>query len=70
IFIDADKPNNPAYLKWALKLAHPGAIIIADNEVRNGAVPDEISEDERVRGVQQFVDLLKEEPKLQETAIQ
>ncbi|WP_249661825.1 O-methyltransferase, partial [Lysinibacillus fusiformis] len=31
IFIDADKPNNPAYLKWSLKLAHPGAMVIADN---------------------------------------
>jgi predicted O-methyltransferase YrrM len=70
IFIDADKPNNPAYLKWALKLAHPGAIIIADNVVRNGAVTDEISEDERVRGVQQFIDLLKEEPRIEVTAIQ
>lgn len=70
IFIDADKPNNPAYLKWALKLAHPGAIIIADNVVRNGAVTDEISKDERVRGVQQFIDLLKEEPRIEATAIQ
>uniref|UniRef100_UPI0020C0656C O-methyltransferase n=1 Tax=Lysinibacillus fusiformis TaxID=28031 RepID=UPI0020C0656C len=70
IFIDADKPNNPAYLKWALKLAHPGAIIIADNVVGNGAVTDENSEDERVRGVQQFIDLLKEEPLIEATAIQ
>jgi predicted O-methyltransferase YrrM len=70
IFIDADKPNNPAYLQWALKLAHPGAIIIADNVVRNGAVTDENSEDERVRGVQKFMDLLKEYPRIEATAIQ
>ncbi|WP_155593460.1 O-methyltransferase [Lysinibacillus cavernae] len=70
IFIDADKPNNPAYLKWALKLANPGAIIIADNVVRNGAITDESSEDERVRGVQQFMDLLKEEPRIEATAVQ
>ncbi|MEJ6484416.1 hypothetical protein N0Y54_24390 [Nostoc punctiforme UO1] len=24
IFIDADKPNNPDYFKWALKLSRPG----------------------------------------------
>ena len=24
IFIDADKPNNPVYLEWALRLARPG----------------------------------------------
>ncbi len=29
IFIDADKPNNPAYLEWAPKLSRPGIIIIA-----------------------------------------
>jgi len=70
IFIDADKPNNPEYLKWALKLANSGAIIIADNVVRNGAVTDINSEDERVRGVQQFIDLLKLEPRIEATAIQ
>lgn len=70
IFIDADKPNNPAYLEWALKLAQAGAVIIADNVVRNGAVTDENSEDERVRGVQEFVDLLKANPRIEATAIQ
>lgn len=61
---------NPEYLKWALKLANSGAIIIADNVVRNGAVTDINSEDERVRGVQQFIDLLKLEPRIEATAIQ
>ena len=70
IFIDADKPNNPEYLKWALKLANSGAIIMADNVVRNGAVTDVDSVDERVKGVQQFLDLLKEEPRIEATAIQ
>ena len=57
-------------MQWALKLAHHGAIIIADNVVRNGAVTDENSEDERVRGVQKFMDLLKECPRIEATAIQ
>lgn len=70
IFIDADKPNNPAYLKWAIQLAHSGAIIVADNVVRDGAITDETSEDERVCGVQQFMELLKEEPRIEATAIQ
>ena len=70
IFIDADKPNNPEYLKWALKLANSGAIIMADNVVRNGAVTDVDSVDERVKGVQQFLDLLKEEARIEATAIQ
>jgi predicted O-methyltransferase YrrM len=36
IFIDADKPSNPIYLAWALKLSRVGTLIIADNVVRNG----------------------------------
>ncbi len=34
IFIDADKPNNPAYLDWAIRLSRPGTVIIGDNVVR------------------------------------
>lgn len=70
IFIDADKPNNPAYLKWALKLANSGALIIADNVVRNGEVTNENSEDERVRGVQEFMNLVKANLRIEATAIQ
>lgn len=70
IFIDADKPNNPHYLKWALKLANSGAVIIADNVVRDGAIVDEKSEDERVQGVRQFIDLLQGESRIESTAIQ
>ena len=40
IFIDADKPGYADYLKWSLKLARPGTLIIADNVVRKGAVAD------------------------------
>jgi caffeoyl-CoA O-methyltransferase len=36
IFIDADKPPYPRYLEWALRLSHPGSIIVADNCLRNG----------------------------------
>ena len=36
IFIDADKSSYPLYLEWALKLARPGAFIVADNTVRRG----------------------------------
>lgn len=28
IFIDADKPHNPIYLEWALKLVRPGTVIV------------------------------------------
>ncbi|SQC93356.1 Putative O-methyltransferase MSMEG_5073 [Cedecea neteri] len=38
IFIDADKPNNPVYLEWALEYSRPGTLIIGDNVVRDGEV--------------------------------
>lgn len=37
VFIDADKPGYPTYLDWALKLARPGSVIVADNCIRGGA---------------------------------
>lgn len=36
IFIDADKPGYPTYLDWALRLARPGSLIVADNCIRGG----------------------------------
>ncbi|QQZ63628.1 O-methyltransferase [Paenibacillus sonchi] len=70
IFIDADKPNNPHYLKWALKLACPGSVIVADNVVRGGEVVQADSKDDRVQGIRQFIDLLAAEPRVEATALQ
>ncbi len=70
IFIDADKPNNPHYLNWALKLSKPGTVIIADNVVRDGQVLDENSEVSSVQGIRQFIDLLAQEERIDSTAIQ
>ncbi|WP_240417121.1 O-methyltransferase [Paenibacillus periandrae] len=70
IFIDADKPNNPNYLKWALHFSHPGTVIVGDNVIRDGEVINENSQDPRVQGVRQFYDLLAEEPRISATAIQ
>ncbi|MFP7171241.1 O-methyltransferase [Terribacillus sp. 7520-G] len=70
IFLDADKQSYPEYLKWAVKLAAPGAVIVADNVVRKGEVANEHSTDERVQGVQQFLKMLSEEPRIEATAVQ
>jgi predicted O-methyltransferase YrrM len=48
VFIDADKPNNRAYLEASLALSRPGTVIVIDNVVRNGAVADADSSDPRV----------------------
>jgi predicted O-methyltransferase YrrM len=70
IFIDADKPNNPLYLHWALALSRPGTVIIGDNVVRDGAVIDAASKDGRVQGVRRFFDMMAHEPRLSATALQ
>jgi len=70
IFIDADKPNNPQYLHWAVQLSRPGTVIIGDNVVRGGAVIDATSDDENVKGVRSFLQLIAQEPRLDATAIQ
>ena len=70
IFIDADKPSNPDYLQWSLRLSRPGSVIIADNVVRDGTVVDAASDDPNVRGVRRFCELLAAEPRVSATAIQ
>ncbi|TPE70945.1 O-methyltransferase [Halalkalibacterium halodurans] len=70
IFIDADKPNNPHYLEWALKLSTPGTLIVGDNVVRNGNVLNKESDDPSIKGIRQFIHLLSEEPRIESTAIQ
>ncbi|KMN32171.1 methyltransferase [Chromobacterium sp. LK1] len=70
IFIDADKPNNPAYLEWALQLARPGAAIVGDNVARGGAVANVVSQDPSVHGVRRFLEDMGAEPRLTATALQ
>jgi predicted O-methyltransferase YrrM len=70
IFIDADKPNNPAYLGWALKLSRRGSLILCDNVVRDGAVADADSTDPGVQGARRLFEMLGAEPRLSATALQ
>ncbi|HEY9635067.1 MAG TPA: O-methyltransferase [Coleofasciculaceae cyanobacterium] len=70
IFIDADKPSNPDYFTWALKLSRRGSLIIVDNVVRNGAVIDAASNDSSVQGVRRLNELLAAEPRVSATALQ
>ena len=70
IFLDADKSENPEYVRLALGLSRPGTLIVADNVVRAGAVLEESSGDPRVLGVRRFFELLAAEPRVTATAIQ
>lgn len=70
IFIDADKPNNPVYLEWAMKLARPGTVVVVDNVIREGAVVDAESKDASVQGTRRLFDLMASNPRLEATALQ
>jgi predicted O-methyltransferase YrrM len=70
IFIDADKPNNAEYLRWALKLSRRGTLIIVDNVVRDGAVIDAASSNPDVQGARLLFEQLAAEPGLSATALQ
>lgn len=70
IFIDADKPNNPNYLRWALHYSRPGTLIIGDNVVRDGEVTNPASTDDRVQGVRKFIEMIGDNPHLTATAMQ
>jgi predicted O-methyltransferase YrrM len=70
IFIDADKPNNPLYLEWAMKLSHSGTVIILDNVIRDGKVLDPDNTDPRIIGTRAAYDLIGAHPRLDATALQ
>ena len=70
IFIDADKPNNPGYIDWALKLSRPGTVIVCDNVIRNGVVVDEGSTDANVRGARAAFEILGRDPRVAATSMQ
>jgi len=70
VFIDADKEHNADYMRAAIGLAGPGALIVADNVVRDGRVLDARSADPNIRGTRRLFDMLADEPRLEATAIQ
>jgi predicted O-methyltransferase YrrM len=70
VFIDADKPSNPDYFGWALRLTRPGSVIVVDNVVRGGAVADAASDNPAVQGVRAMNELVAATLNVTATAIQ
>ncbi|MGQ0841791.1 O-methyltransferase [Actinokineospora sp.] len=70
VFIDADKPNNPHYFAWALRLTRSGAVIVVDNVVRGGAVADAGSDDPAVLGTRSVLAMMAADPRVEATAVQ
>jgi predicted O-methyltransferase YrrM len=69
VFIDADKENNPSYLEWAVKLAHPGSMIVVDNVIREGAILSP-GDDPVVVGTRKVLELMGEHPQLDTAVLQ
>lgn len=70
VFIDADKPNNVHYLDLALRMVREGSVIVVDNIVRDGAVVDATSSDDRVRGSRAAIEAVAAHASLEATALQ
>ena len=69
IFIDADKQSTADYFSWAMRLSHPGTVIIVDNVIRKGRVIDPAGDD-AVRGIRRFNDAVRGEKRVTATALQ
>jgi predicted O-methyltransferase YrrM/DNA-binding PadR family transcriptional regulator len=70
VFIDADKQSNAEYFRWAMRLTHPGSIVVVDNVVRGGKVADDGDPSPAVTGVRQLVDAMAAEPRVEATTVQ
>jgi predicted O-methyltransferase YrrM len=70
IFLDADKPSNVDYFRWALRLSRPGSLIVVDNVVRRGAILDGDNDTPEVEGARQLLDVMAAEPRVSATVIQ
>lgn len=65
VFIDADKVRYVIYLNLALRLSHPGTLILADNVIRHGLVMDETTTDENARAAQAYNNRIASHPRLE-----
>jgi len=70
VFIDADKENNSAYVRHAVRLGRPGTVIVVDNAVRAGRILEPSADDGQARGVREMLEQVGADPGLEAAAIQ
>lgn len=70
VFIDADKENDSNYLDWAIRLGHPGTVVVIDNVIWDGAILDPQRDVENAPGIVAVLEMLGQDPRLDATAIQ
>jgi predicted O-methyltransferase YrrM len=69
-FLDADKENTRPYFEWALRLSRPGSLIVVDNVIRHGTLVEAARPPPDVRGMREFLEALRSDPRVSATAIQ
>ncbi|MGB8374106.1 MAG: O-methyltransferase [Salegentibacter sp.] len=66
VFIDADKPNYPAYFKLIMEKMNSGGIILSDNVLWSGKVVEEIREDdESTKALLHYNKMLNEDERIE-----
>jgi predicted O-methyltransferase YrrM len=70
VFIDADKVGYADYFRLSLPLCRTGAMLVADNIVREGEVANASSADANVVAVRHFNEVVAAEPRVSATIIQ
>ncbi|MEU7830940.1 O-methyltransferase [Nonomuraea sp. NPDC049129] len=63
-FLDADKPNYPAYYELLIDRLRPGGLLMVDNTLWSGRVADPAVTDERTAQMREFNDLVREDPRV------
>jgi predicted O-methyltransferase YrrM len=70
VFIDADKPNTPAYFAWSVERTRPGGLVIADNVVRGGGIAEEDSGDPSYEAQRRLHEEIAADASLEATTLQ
>lgn len=70
VFIDADKVHSPDYFAWSVEHARPGALIVADNVVRDGTLAEGDSEDATIRAQRRLHEEIAADSRVSATTIQ
>jgi len=66
IFLDADKPNYPAYFEMIMEKVNPGAIILTDNVLWSGKVIEEVKEDDNsTKALLAYNDMIAKDERLE-----
>lgn len=66
VFIDADKPNYPAYFELIMEKMNSGGIILSDNVLWSGKVVEEVKEeDESTQALLRYNKMLNEDERLE-----